>query len=74
MKETRKCPKCGGTDIIIVNGYTGPHGAGNNIMTGATVYSAVPVDRYICYKCGYSEEWIDRSELGKLLTTHTAHR
>ncbi len=49
MKVTRKCPKCSNTDIIIVNGYAGAYESGDHIMVGMTPYSAVPVNRYICY-------------------------
>ena len=31
-------------------------------MVGMTVLSAVKVSRYLCWKCGYSEEWIDNKE------------
>ena len=51
MKNTRKCPKCGGSDILFVPGSAGAYGTGNNIMTGNTIMSAVPVDRYICTRC-----------------------
>ncbi len=66
MKNTKICPKCGGTDILFVEGNAGAYGAGNNIMTGATIFSAVLVGRYICCKCGYSEEWIDLKDVEKL--------
>ena len=69
MKNTRKCPKCGGSDIIFLPGSAGPYGNGNNIMKGLkikSVKSAVPVDRYICTRCGFSEEWIDLDYMDKL--------
>ena len=66
MKNTKKCPKCGGSNIIFVPGSAGAYGAGNNIMTGLTIKSAVPVDSYICTRCGYSEEWIDLDYIDKL--------
>lgn len=66
MKKTRKCPKCGGSDIIFVPGSAGAYGNGNNIMKGLKIKSAVPVDRYICTTCGFSEEWIDFDYMDKL--------
>lgn len=69
MKNTRKCPKCGGSDILFVPGSAGPYGNGNNIMKDLkikSVKSAVPVDRYICTRCGFSEEWIDLDNMDKL--------
>jgi hypothetical protein len=56
MRNTRKCPKCNATEIVITTG------AGvspiNSIVPGATYFSAVPCDKYICLKCGYVEQWI----------------
>lgn len=66
MKNTGKCPKCGGTDLILVPGTKGAYGAGNNIQLGMTIWSAVLVNRYVCANCGYSEEWIDQKDLEKL--------
>ena len=66
MKNRKECPKCGGTDIIRIEGKAGAYGVGNNIMTGMTVFSAVLVNRYVCCNCGYSEEWIDREDIPKL--------
>ena len=45
MKQSRVCPKCGGTDILIFEGYAGAYGSGNHIMTGHSIFSAVPIDR-----------------------------
>lgn len=66
MKNTNSCPKCGGKDILRVKGNSGAYGAGNNIPVGITVFSAVPVWRYVCCDCGYSEEWIDRKDIPAL--------
>ena len=74
MKNSRICPKCGNTDIVIVDGYAGPYGSGNNIMTGGTIFSAVKVDRYVCVVCGYTEEGIRESELIKLGKSKKWHR
>ena len=38
MKNTRKCPKCGGSDIIFVPGSAGAYGNGNNIMKAITLF------------------------------------
>ena len=48
MKKTNVCPKCGGTDIVKV-----PLG----------ILDAAPVDRFVCCTCGYSEEWLRKSNL-----------
>lgn len=75
MKLTRICPKCGSNDIVIVDGYAGPYGTGNNIMVSGGIFGAVRVDRYICVNCGFTEEWIERTELDqKLAKSKKWHR
>lgn len=66
MKWSRFCPKCGGDDILVIKGSSGAYGAGNNIPVGMIVFSAVLVNRYLCCKCGYSEEWINEEDIPKL--------
>lgn len=63
MKERNVCPKCNSQDILMVPGKAGAYGTGNNIQVGMTNFSAVPVNRYVCCNCGYSEEWIDKKNL-----------
>lgn len=66
MKNTGFCPKCRSTDLVRMDGYSGPYGTGNNMMVGNTIFSAVNVNRYICLACGFTEEWIDREDLEKV--------
>lgn len=66
MRFTATCPKCSGRDLLFVEGETGAYGVGNNIRAGVTVFSSVLVKRYICCRCGYSEEWIDQNDIQKL--------
>ena len=66
MKQSKKCPKCSGDHILRVEGETRAYGAGNDIMVGATIFSAVGVNRYVCCGCGYSEEWIDMEDIPEL--------
>lgn len=72
MKRTKLCPKCGSSDIVRFDGYASAHGAGNNIMVGSTIFSAVNVNRYVCCTCGYSEEWIDKGDLHRVKTSKKA--
>lgn len=74
MNRTRICPKCGSNEIFVIDGYTGPYGSGNNIMIGATVFSAVKVNRYICCTCGFTEEWINREDLPRVRASKKVHR
>ena len=67
MREKRICTKCGSSDILRVRGTVGAYGAGNNIiMVGATIFSAIPVHRYVCCCCGFVEEWVDEKDLADM--------
>jgi ribosomal protein S27AE len=74
MKKSRICPKCGNSNIVRIDGSVSAYGAGNNAMIGNTIFSAVPVARYICCDCGYSEEWIDEADLPKVRESRKAKR
>lgn len=74
MKNSHICPKCGGSDIVRIDGNVGAYGTGNNVILGATVFSAVEVHRYICCACGFTEEWIDERDLQKVRDSRKAHR
>jgi len=67
MKNTHCCPKCSNRDILFIKGKAGAYGSGNNIPVGMTIFSAVPVHRYVCCSCGYSEEWIDKEDIPTLI-------
>ena len=62
MRNSSGCPKCRSAEIIRIPGETRFGGAGNNIIIGATIFSAVKVTRYLCGSCGFSEEWIDSAD------------
>lgn len=72
MKNTKQCPKCGSREIIRIDGYAGGYGSGNNIMTGLTIFSAINVNRYVCCGCGFTEEWIDQSDIPALKKSRKA--
>ena len=63
MKKSNICPKCGSNDILMIPGSSGAYGVGNNIPL---FFSYVKVNRYLCCTCGFSEEWIDEKDIGKL--------
>ena len=67
MKNNNKCPKCGSSKIIIVQGKKVPPESGRVIMIGSTGLSSAIFDRYICSECGYSEEYFDKDNIDKLL-------
>ena len=63
MKNTGRCPKCGGTHIIRVPDNARRYGRGNNIYTSTvTLFGKIPVIRYVCYDCGYVENWVENHE------------
>ena len=66
MKNTGVCPKCGRSSVIRIEGQAKAYGAGNNIPMGMTIFTYIPVDRYLCINCGFSEEWIEQEHLQKL--------
>lgn len=74
MKQSQLCPKCGASDILFIPGNAGAYGAGNNIPAGATIFSYVKVNRYLCCRCGYSEEWVDREDIPKLKKKYQSKR
>lgn len=67
MKNTMKCTKCAGEKILFIAGGSNTVGAGNNIPYGALTTSHVPVNRYLCTACGFSEEWVDMEHMEKLM-------
>ena len=76
MKNTGKCPKCGGTHIIRVPDNARRYGSGNNIYPSkVTLFGKIPVIRYVCYDCGYVENWVEnhgeRNELMRAFVRHT---
>ncbi|MBR4887886.1 MAG: hypothetical protein IKU17_01950 [Clostridia bacterium] len=74
MKNTKLCPKCRSSEIVRIDGNAGPYGSGNNIPLGATIFSVVKVHRYICCRCGYTEEWIDRQDIEKIIRSPKAKK
>lgn len=52
--------------MLRIPGSANAYGTGNHMLAGRTVFSAVPVHRYVCCSCGYSEAWIDRADTPRL--------
>lgn len=66
MKNTKQCPKCGSRDLIEIFNDGRPTDSGTGIMVGMTIFTTVPMHRYICCNCGYTEQWVNRSNIEKL--------
>ena len=63
MKNTGRCPKCGSLEVVRVPDHPGRWASGNNIYTTrATLLGKIPVIRYVCCRCGYVENWVERRE------------
>ena len=61
MKHSAVCPKCGGTEIMRIDGRSVIGGVIPAGWTGAKL------NRFLCTVCGYSEEWIDQKDIAKLI-------
>ncbi len=60
MKTSKHCPKCGSDNIIKVK-----YSHNSKIFTG--FLEQVKIAKYVCIKCGYIEEWIEKqSDLVKI--------
>ncbi len=68
MKNTHICPKCNSNDILRVEGIHEGYGAGN-IIRISLLMKWVGVNRYICCNCGFVEEWIDKEDIEKLVSS-----
>lgn len=60
MMHTRQCPKCGSREIVRVPDRPGRYASGNNIYTSRFEnFGKIPVIRYVCADCGYTENWVE---------------
>nr|WP_325298406.1 hypothetical protein [uncultured Dysosmobacter sp.] len=64
MKNTGKCPKCGGADLVLVPGGRATMDSALNLIHVG--FRSVGVDRYVCCTCGFSEEWVAADGLEKV--------
>jgi predicted nucleic acid-binding Zn ribbon protein len=63
MKNNNQCPKCNSTDILKIIGRPGyGHTGTANIILAGIFRRSVPVTRYLCTSCGYSEEWVEKKK------------
>lgn len=60
MMRGNPCPKCGGVHVVRVPDNPMRHASGNNIYTTrASLVGKIPLIRYVCSTCGYTEEWVE---------------
>ena len=63
MKNTGQCHKCESRKIIRIPSPKFNSGTGiNTIPVGWLKTGQVRITRYLCCRCGYSEEWVDSKE------------
>jgi hypothetical protein len=55
VKTTGKCPKCGGTDLIVIPPIT----IYGNVISGRTIFTIIRCARYVCGACGFIEEYVE---------------
>ncbi len=60
MKNSGMCPKCGSTDIIKVLNRNGWDFITSSWLLG--LGANVRLARYLCGKCGFSEEWAQSAD------------
>lgn len=67
MMET--CPKCNNTNILKIKDALHSSGGGNISFAKHffTENNCAKITFYICTKCGYIEEYLDKDELDKLI-------
>ena len=62
MKNSNRCPKCLSQNIVRIPDDQRRYSSGNNIYTSKlTLISKIPVIRYVCCDCGYTENWVEKS-------------
>lgn len=60
MRNEKKCPKCGGTEIYSDNGLSK---SGDRSAINISNWKRLFIATYICLDCGYLEEYADSAEL-----------
>lgn len=73
MKNKKLCPKCGSDDILRFDGEPENLHSGS-IFTGATIFSGVAVDRFVCCNCGFIEHWVRKGDIEKLRKSKKAKK
>lgn len=59
MKNTKCCPKCKSQNIVRVPDNAHRYLANSICITLVAWVKRIPVARYVCYDCGYVENWVE---------------
>ena len=57
MKHVNECKKCESADILKIEGKQMIGETINQLRT--TILESIPVTRFLCSDCGYTEEWVE---------------
>jgi len=60
MKTSHHCPKCNSIEIAKIEGPATVGYSSNVVPAKGWSLSGLPVDRYVCISCGFTEEWIHK--------------
>ena len=66
MRNTHRCPKCGGTDIVHIPAAEWLFSGGIRTYAGLHKGRRVLTERCICRGCGYVEIWVKPEHLKRL--------
>jgi predicted nucleic-acid-binding Zn-ribbon protein len=59
MKNTKRCPKCQSSDIVLIPGKRDARGTGNLISVSRwNIFSVVKPTLHVFCSCGYLENWL----------------
>jgi predicted nucleic-acid-binding Zn-ribbon protein len=58
-KNTGSCPKCHSSDVARVPAEPG---RGHALTGPPGVVTSVAMTRFVCCRCGYTEEWVEAAE------------
>jgi len=61
MKNSKECLKCQSKKIIKIDGGS-TFGWRRNLIPVSSGFKQIPVTRFVCEECGYSEEWIESQQ------------
>lgn len=64
--KDKLCPKC--AEVHMINVTTRTEGQTEFLQT-APFYEKIIIDRYVCFSCGFTEEWLSPSNLERAKKT-----
>ena len=62
MRNSGKCPKCSGTNVLTNKNYN-VYSKGRHEISGGSGMSMLRIDAYACIDCGFLEEYLSKKTL-----------